>query len=181
MFGKARTGQMVWVFFREGDPLYPVYFAAAYGEKEWANIRQHTSPDGIEHPDDALPGAHTTINLNGGGIRDSQLISGQAGSNFEYDDFSFEIFGKNGSNLNFTFHSTNLNSKYDFRQQTQGDAHYITGGNRQDRTTGDHAFYCEQDLIYTIGNWSKEAIKAAENIQKVVDKAMKAAKDTYEA
>lgn len=187
VFSHARTGQMVWVFFREGDPLYPVYFAASYGQAEWYNINSTSSPNKVKFvktedntEEDPLQGAISTLNLNSGGFRDTQIISGQP-SGFEKDEFAFEVFGKNGSCLTFTFHATLLNSKYDFRQHTQADAHYITGGNRTDRTVGDFNTVCEQDVIVTIGNWSQEALNAADNIQGVIDDAMKAAKDTYEA
>lgn len=186
-FGGAKAGQMVWVFFQEGDPLFPVYFAASYGEKEWGNINEQSSFNRVKRvkrkdsdKSDPLQGTQNTYMGHGGGFRDVQVISDQP-SGFEKDEFAFEIFGKTGSCLRFTFHTTHLNSKYDFRQHTQADAHYITGGNRTDRTTGDHVTICEQDQIITIGNWSQEALDAADNIQKVVDRAMKAAKDTYES
>jgi 3D (Asp-Asp-Asp) domain-containing protein len=44
MFGYASEGQAVWIFFREGNPLFPVYFAASYGQKEWQNMYGHASP-----------------------------------------------------------------------------------------------------------------------------------------
>lgn len=180
MFGSARAGQIVWVFFQEGNPLFPVYFAASYGEKEWKNIKQASSPDPIKNLEDPYQGVQTTLSLDAGGLASRQIISGQP-SGFEKDEFAFEVFGKNGSALTFTFLATLLNSKYDFRQNTLGDAHYITGGHREDRTTGDHNIFCEQDLIFTVGNWTQEALDAASEIQKVIDEAMKAAKDTYEA
>jgi hypothetical protein len=186
-FGGAKAGQMVWVFFQEGNPLFPVYFAASYSEKEYANVYEHASQNKIKNvktegntTQDPLQGSQNMFMGVGGGFGDKQIISQQP-SGFEKDEFAFEIFGKNGSNLMFTFHATLLNSKYDFRQHTQADAHYITGGNRTDRTTGDHVTICEQDVICTIGNWSEEALQAASNIQEVIDRAMKAAKDTYEA
>jgi hypothetical protein len=180
MFGSARAGQTVWVFFQEGNPLFPVYFAAAYGANEWANINQASSPDPIKNIKDPIQGVQSNLSLDGGGIASKQIISGQP-SGFEKDEFVFQVYGKNGSALTFTFLATLLNSKYDFKQHTQGDAHYITGGNRTDRTTGDHNIVCEQDLIITVGNWSQEALDAASEIQNVVTDAMKAAKDTYEA
>lgn len=38
MFSVPNPGALLWVFFREGNPLYPVYFAASYGEKEWGSV-----------------------------------------------------------------------------------------------------------------------------------------------
>lgn len=44
MFGIPGPGAMLWVFFREGDPLFPVYFAASYGATEWQSAYKASSP-----------------------------------------------------------------------------------------------------------------------------------------
>ena len=44
MFGIPGPGAMLWVFFREGDPLFPVYFAASYGATEWQSAYRASSP-----------------------------------------------------------------------------------------------------------------------------------------
>lgn len=175
MFGSARIGQLVWVFFQEGNPLFPVYFAASYGQKEWANVNQHSSPDPVKDSG----GARSSVFLDGGGFRSTQIVGGEAG--FQEDEFSFEIFGKNGSNFNISKHVTQLNSKYDFRQHTQGDHHSIVGGNREIRTVGDHNTLIEQDCIVTIGNWTQEALDAAAELQQIINDAMNAAKQAHEA
>jgi hypothetical protein len=36
-------GALLWVFFREGNPLFPVYFAASYGKREWQNAYKASS------------------------------------------------------------------------------------------------------------------------------------------
>jgi hypothetical protein len=38
LFSVPNPGAMLWVFFREGNPLFPVYFAASYGAKEWGSV-----------------------------------------------------------------------------------------------------------------------------------------------
>ena len=37
-FAIPAVGSHVWVFFREGDPQFPVYFAASFGQSDWAGI-----------------------------------------------------------------------------------------------------------------------------------------------
>jgi hypothetical protein len=49
MFSVPNPGAMLWVFFREGDPLFPVYFAASYGSREWQNAYKSSSP-GAHYP-----------------------------------------------------------------------------------------------------------------------------------
>jgi hypothetical protein len=43
VFAVPGPGAMLWVFFREGDPMFPVYFAASYGRNEWQNAYQASS------------------------------------------------------------------------------------------------------------------------------------------
>jgi hypothetical protein len=38
---------MLWVFFREGNPLFPVYFAASFGRNEWQNAYRANSEPGF--------------------------------------------------------------------------------------------------------------------------------------
>lgn len=171
MFGSARIGQMVWVFFQEGNPLFPVYFAASYGQSEWANAHQHGSPDPVT--------AHSALHLDGGFLRSQQVIAGQNG--FTDDEFSFEVGGKDGSSLNFSSGTTQLFSKYHFSQHTQGNHNQIIGANSEQRVGGDFNCVVDQDYIITIGNWEQDAIDAATAIQKTIDEAMKAAKDSIES
>ena len=37
-FSVPAVGAHVWVFFREGNEQFPVYFASSYGQKDWAGI-----------------------------------------------------------------------------------------------------------------------------------------------
>jgi hypothetical protein len=44
MFAHPSPGALLWVFFREGNPLFPVYFAASYGAAEWQAMQKASSP-----------------------------------------------------------------------------------------------------------------------------------------
>jgi hypothetical protein len=44
LFAHPAPGALLWVFFREGSPLHPVYFAASYGASEWQAMQQASSP-----------------------------------------------------------------------------------------------------------------------------------------
>lgn len=50
-FSIPNVGSHVWIFFKEGDPLSPVYFASSYGEQDWQSIYDITDNDrGIDYP-----------------------------------------------------------------------------------------------------------------------------------
>ena len=61
-FSIPNVGSHVWVFFQNGDPSNPVYFAAAHGEKDWNQI--YDSMDGQHGPD--YPGAYENKNKDEG-------------------------------------------------------------------------------------------------------------------
>jgi len=41
-FGIPPVGSHLWVFFIDGNPMYPVYFAASHGAQEWQNVYELT-------------------------------------------------------------------------------------------------------------------------------------------
>ena len=48
-FAIPAVGSHVWVFFREGNPQFPVYFAASFGQKDWTGI--YGLSGSIDYPD----------------------------------------------------------------------------------------------------------------------------------
>lgn len=173
MFGYASEGTAVWVFFREGNPLCPVYFAASYGQREWKNMYQYASSSigAGAGPGGAFAGTEKMrLNSYGGGFESAQITDA---SNSGVDsNFTFQVYGKNGSNLLFTKDHTEFNSTYNHNQRVSGDYHEITEANREKRVRGDDTSYIEQDVYITIGNWSDEAIAASDEIQQYINEAM---------
>ena len=49
-FGVPAVGSHVWVFFRNGNPTLPVYFAAVYGVTDWRGIYEAYDNPGIDYP-----------------------------------------------------------------------------------------------------------------------------------
>jgi hypothetical protein len=159
------------VFFREGDPHFPVYFAASYGQREWQNLYQYSSPGvgaGVG-PGGAQPGTEVCdMRLYGGGQRSVQ-ISEESG---QEPDFIHQIYSTNGSNLTFMKDHTEFNSIYDHVNRVLGDHQDITESNREMRVRGDFNTYAEQDVYVNIGNWSDEAVAASDEIQQYINEAM---------
>ena len=44
------VGAHVWIFFREGNPNFPVYFAASFGQSDWQGIYESQNAPGIDYP-----------------------------------------------------------------------------------------------------------------------------------
>jgi hypothetical protein len=50
-FGIPNVGSHLWVFFQNGNPLSPVYFAASFGDEDWKGIYGSNDNDkGIDYP-----------------------------------------------------------------------------------------------------------------------------------
>jgi len=50
-FGIPAVGSHVWVFFRDGNPTLPVYFAVSYGIADWQGIYDAYNNPGIDYPE----------------------------------------------------------------------------------------------------------------------------------
>lgn len=179
MFGYASEGTAVWCFFREGNPLFPVYFAASYGQKEWSNMYSYGSPGlgaGVG-PKGALDNTEKMrMSLYGGGFESAQISEGEEESSLEAN-YEFQVYGKNGSNLLFAKDHTQFNSTYNHNQRVSGDFHEITEANKEQRVRGDKNSYIEQDMFITVGNWSQDSIEASDEIQEYINEAMKIKSD----
>lgn len=49
-FGIPNVGAHVWVFFHNGDPMRPVYFATSFGREDWKGIYDANNNHGIDYP-----------------------------------------------------------------------------------------------------------------------------------
>ena len=49
-FGLPNVGSHVWVFFDNGDPTSPVYFAISHGQEDWKSIYDNSDNNGIDYP-----------------------------------------------------------------------------------------------------------------------------------
>lgn len=81
-FGVPAVGSHVWVFFREGNPTMPVYFAVSYGNTDWRGIYE-----AYGQPSEDYPGtfenrnASSTVNdVNVETYRNKYVINQKGGS-----------------------------------------------------------------------------------------------------
>lgn len=164
MFAYPGAGAMLWVFFREGNPLYPVYFAASYSQSEWSSAyRTGSEVDGYA-PSQGSTGLRW--NTGAGGIAATNSNS--------YDDRSkdqknFTIFGYDGSNLSFEEGCTQMLTKYDLKDQCQKDRFETTLGARETWVQQDDSLTCFGDVIIKIGNVSRPAKDAVNRIQEILN------------
>lgn len=76
------VGAHVWVFFREGNPNFPVYFAASFGQSDWHGIYESQKEPGIDYPGtyENKNASLTEYNNNVEAYRNKYVINQKGGS-----------------------------------------------------------------------------------------------------
>jgi len=163
LFSVPNPGAMLWVFFREGDPLYPVYFAASYGAQEWGNAYKTASP-GAHYPNegDSTPRNQAIFRPNqSGGLTFTDTITDQK------DSRSIRMFHANGGYQEFNIKGCVTYSPNEYFQQVAGNA-YNSCLNRENWTQGFHNDVTLGDRIKIVGNVSQEALAIIEEHAQIV-------------
>lgn len=170
LFSVPNPGSMLWVFFRGGDPLYPVYFAASYGSKEWGNAYKVSSP-GAHYPnsEDTTPRNQAIFRPNqSGGLTFTDTMTESE------DARSIRMFHANGAHMEFNLKGSVLYSPNEHFQQVAGNA-YNSCLNREHWTQGFSNDVTIGDRVKIVGNASQEALAIIEehaNIVKEINKNM---------
>ena len=170
MFSYPSAGAVLWVFFREGDPLFPVYFAASFGESEWKSAYRQGSDAPGYAPAGNAPSIGGNMNLGVGGIRweDTTVPSDNTKS-----QKSFMLYGNDGSNIFFNDGYHQIFSKFDRRDQVDGDRFHSTLGNKEEWVQGDSNSVHMGDHYVKVGNISPSVVTAMNNIHNIIKEIMK--------
>lgn len=174
LFSYPAAGAMLWCFFREGNPLYPVYFGVSYSAAEWSSAYRTGSP-GIGYnpnPQDGSPiSTGGALNLNGvGGIQWTNTTNPLDSSK---DERVITFFGEDGSNLFFGAGLTQFYSKFNRRDQVDGDRWQTTLGQKEEWVQGDSNTVVMGDLIVKVGNVGQPAVDAVTRIQEIIKEIQK--------
>ena len=171
LFAYPNVGAMVWIFFREGNPLFPVYFAASYSANEWKAAYSGASlaPDGANNGSvDTQINNSVQFNPNAGGgmqfthIRETNDPTGS--SDKAYSMF----FGDDGSNMMFAKGYHQIYTRHTRRDQIDGDAFRVVGGYEEKWVTGDSNSNIRGNCLIQIGKIDQESLDA---LQALADKS----------
>ena len=174
MFAYPAAGAVLWTFFREGNPLFPVYFGASYGEREWASAYRLPGPgqDGVgykpaqseENPVTSVGG---TWNVGKVGVHQWHYVNDP--NNPLNNERTYAIGGHDGSNITFTEGLQTFLSKFDRRDQIEGDHWKYVGGSTEEWHQGATSnFNFLGDLVIRVGNTSQEAVNAVQKINEYI-------------
>lgn len=171
LFAIPRPGALLWVFFREGNPLHPVYFAASYGRKEWSAAYGSSSPE-LHQPN---PGDDTarsrTILKNGGLIELTNTNELQGNLNdigsSKKDFRGAKVSAPSGAHTHWNSKGIITYTPNEYFLQAAGNSYHSclnnethTNGDRNDVTLGDH--------FVVVGTLTREALDAVEQCSEII-------------
>ena len=163
MFGIPGPGAMLWVFFREGDPLFPVYFAASYGATEWQSAYKASSPAPYgpqENNSNSISNQAVFRPNNAGALTFTGAV------NSEKDSRAVRMAHANGGYLELHPYGTVHYSPNEHLEQVAG-TNYSYCLNREEWTQGDSNKVVIGNQWVVVGNPSQANI---ETIEKLTEK-----------
>jgi hypothetical protein len=162
LFTYPNPGAMVWVFFREGNPLFPVYFAASYSSAEWKSAYRGGSPAEAYTNDGKTIGRGTVAKFGeeGGILTQSMTNMSDALNNSS----SLSLFHQHGSNITMKDGCDFYFSRNNKRDEVDNDRFIITKGYKEEWIEGDASTNTRGNLIVKVGNISAEAIAAMQEL-----------------
>lgn len=173
LFAVPKPGARLWVFFIEGDPLFPVYFATHHSSEEWASANLASSP-ALHYPDPELPSRNAMRLRNAGGgieiIDTNELEAADtlvSETNGKKDFRRVTIYSSSGSYVDLHSKGLATYSPNEIHEQATGNV-FRSCLNKEDFTYGDSNEVCLGDRITTIGNLTQEVLDAIEEHARIV-------------
>ena len=166
LFAFPAVGAMVWVFFREGNPLYPVYFAASYSSSEWQRAYNGASLNSTGtntgNPEPHKLSSRTAMNLGGG---NSITNISQQDTQDQLNSYSALCVQHNsGSGLTFRDGVTEQYDKNDYFKQTDGNLWNVTHGAKETWISGPSNSNQIGNSTEFYGKWDQEAMEASKKL-----------------
>jgi hypothetical protein len=170
MFAVPNVGSLLWIFFQEGNPLFPVYFGASFSRSEWQSVYKASSPPA--HLPDIEDGSkqyaqQSIMRMNGAGAIISTDTIGDATGDLR----SLNIISHTGAHFTLGAQGTIAYDPNAYYKQTDGHSHDAAFGDRETYTEGDSNTVTHGDYIIKIGNISQEAFDAVAEHQAIIEEA----------
>lgn len=181
VFAYPTPGAFVWCFFQEGNPLFPVYFAASYGAAEWASAYAGYGPNpkqpaAIDGSDTKVRALASSMNLGSLNIWTDQSASESTGAvesaGFQHSSGAFTSFTKDAEMTHYT--------PGNMRIQAEGHIHDAAIGNRETYTKGDDNKVTMGDQYIKVGDISQDAFDAMNSLTDILSEAANVMKQHVE-
>ena len=141
-FSIPPVGSHLWVFFIDGNPMYPVYFAASHGTEEWQGVYEFTDyPDSYENKTPNTKETDHNIEI----YRNKYLVT-QKGGTLEF------VNTDNREAINLTHYSgsfISLTNPTTIYLATANEQHLVMG-DKFETIRGTDNYYTEGDKDVTV-------------------------------
>jgi hypothetical protein len=167
MFAFPGVGAMVWVFFREGNPLYPVYFAASYSANEWKGAYHGASlnPEGTNNGTvDSQVSSSLKLNPNAGGGLEFTHIKDATDPSGSHDKAVAMIYGDDGSNMMFSKGYHQIYTRHDRRDQIDGHLYNVINGAEEKWVEDDSSTNMRGNVTIKIGKIDAESMEVMKEL-----------------
>lgn len=167
-FAIPDVGAHVWVFFHDGNPLFPVYFAASYGRTDWEGI--YGGAEGYDYP-----GPYENVSLSSTEVGNQDLdyyknkfVINQKGGTVEFinSDYreSIKISGYSGGFKEFALKTNVEFSPHNDQKLVLEDQYDTVRGFRNVYTGRDHDNIITGDSYLKIGTFNLSTYEEWHNI-----------------
>lgn len=169
-FSVPPVGSHLWVFFIDGNPMYPVYFAASHGAEEWQGVYEFTDyPDSYENKSQAQGGSDHNVET----YRNKYLIN-QKGGTLEFvntdNKESLKLTHYSGSSIQFTNPATIYLATANEQHLILGDKFETVRGADNFYVDGDKDTIIRGDVYRKIGSLDSSAIQEwKDSMQSIAD------------
>lgn len=167
LFAFPGVGAMVWIFFREGNPLFPVYFAASYSSREWKSAYNSSgiSPGGDNVGTIASQAANSMkLHPNAGGGLEFTHIKDASDPSGAHDKAVAMIYGDDGSNMVFSKGYHQIYTRHDRRDQIDGHSYSIVHGAEERWVNDDSNVNIRGNVFIKIGKIDAESMDAMKEL-----------------
>ena len=167
-FSIPPVGSHLWVFFVEGNPMYPVYFAASHGAADWQGLYEFNDyPDSYENktPNTEAPDHNVQIYRN-------KYILNQKGGTIEIVNTdsreSLNLSHYSGSFISFTNPATIYLSTANEQHLILGDRFETIRGTDNRYSDGDSDNTVRGDVYRKIGSLDAGAVQRWKDVAQVI-------------
>lgn len=169
-FSIPAVGSHLWVFFYDGDPHIPVYFAVAFGKSDWNDIYTYNESSGLDYPGTFENNNSVEPTPDVDQYRNKFVINQKGGSlevvNSDNRE-SIKLSHASGSFKGFT-NSTNVELATNNDQKlVVGDQFYTVKGNKNIYVGGDQDENIKGDHYVKVGNLNSDIVEQWRDIVSV--------------
>lgn len=182
IFSTPKINSHVWVFFNEGDPQYPVYFAQHVVVADWQRIKEAASPGVSQGNNDTELSRKSTSAVAQPGAGIVQFITQHevdSTTGLMRDDSGIKISGTNGGMFSLMSTGNVEYAPVNKTTKVAGNNFLTVEGAHQVAIKSSSVTTIAEDHTTIIGDTSPESIAAAKKIKELLKKGHNASVEAH--